>query len=186
MTVVERTPVGQFTWDDIAATPPDGLRREVIGGALIVNPAPFIRHQQVVFRLATILDAGEGPGVRVLVAPVDWRYDATGVVEPDIVVIAGPVEVDGPIPETVTPVLVVEVHSSNHLVDTALKRDLYERLGVAHYWMVDPGAADREPAITALVLSDGRYQVDGQASGAAPFTAQRPVPVSFAPADLLR
>lgn len=45
MTVVERSTSGPFTWADLANEPDDGLRREIVGGTLIVNPAPVGRHQ---------------------------------------------------------------------------------------------------------------------------------------------
>lgn len=187
MAVVEYAPSDEFTWADILNEPDDGLRREIIGGSLIVNPAPFIRHQAVGFRLATILDGAKAAGTRVLVAPIDWRYDAKGVVGPDVVVVAGDVDVDGPIPATVVPDLVVEVFSSNAVFDRTIKRDLYQQLGVPRYWMIDPGGPHRQPSIVALSLGvDGVYDVSAEATGMEVLATDHPFPVAFAPADLLR
>jgi Uma2 family endonuclease len=48
---------GTLTFRDLWHTPDDGNRWEIIGGEVFVTPAPFVPHQQVVFRLATLLDA---------------------------------------------------------------------------------------------------------------------------------
>lgn len=189
MTVIERTASGRFTWADIADEPEDGLRREIIGGALTVNPSPAGRHQFVGQRLWRVLD-DQAPGDLVVVlAPYDWRYDEEGVVVPDITVCRGAdFDLDGPLRAPAVPLLVVEILSpSNAGYDRLLKRELYERLGVASFWLVDPGATDREPSITALRLDDeGAYETEAEAAGDELFTTEHPFPVSFAPAELLR
>ena len=178
-----------FTWDDLAGEPDDGLRREIIGGALIVNPAPVGRHQLAAQRLWSLLDERCPSSLQTVIAPFDWRYDEAGSVEPDVMVCRSQdFDLDGPLVAPAVPVLIVEVLSpSNAGYDRLLKRDLYQRLGVVSYWMVYPGAPDRDPAITALRLDDGgTYQVAAEATGAEPFTVEHPFPVTFTPADLLR
>ena len=41
------------TYADLADTPDDGHRYELIDGTLVVTPAPSRRHQRAVLRLAT-------------------------------------------------------------------------------------------------------------------------------------
>lgn len=189
MSLVERsTGHGAFTWSDIAGDPADGLRREIIGGVLIVNPAPAHRHQRISHRLAILLEQAVPEHLEVLAAPFDWRYDDDNVVEPDLLVCrVDDLDLDGPLRAPAVPVLLVEILSpSNAGFDRLVKRELYERLGVAHYWIVDPGAPDRGPRITALSLgSDGRYTVEREVAGAERFSTERPVAMSFTPADLL-
>jgi len=53
--------------------------------------------------------------------------------------------------------VVVEVLSpSNPSQDRMLKRDLYERLGVPAYWIVDPSG----PSLLTVRLIQARYQVE--------------------------
>lgn len=189
MTVVERSVSGSFTWADLANEPDDGLRREIIGGTLIVNPSPVGRHQLLGQRLWRLLDDQVPDDLVVVIAPYAWRYDATNVVVPDITVCrSDDFDLDGPLPPTAVPVLLVEVLSpSNAGYDRLLKRDLYERLGVPNYWLVDPGATDRDPSITALRLdAEGVYEPVAEASGEEHFVVDRPVAVDFVPVELLR
>lgn len=189
MSLVERsTGHGAFTWSDIAGDPADGLRREIIGGALIVNPAPIYRHQRVSRRLHALLEQAVGERLEVVAAPFDWRYDDDNVVEPDLLVCrVEDLDLDGPLRAPAVPVLLVEILSpSNAGFDRLIKRELYELLGVAHYWIVDPGAPDRDPGITALTLGDGgSYEIEAEAVGTERFATSHPGELSFAPADLL-
>lgn len=190
MTVIERTSgAGPFTWADIEGEPEDGLRREIIGGTLLVNPSPAGRHQFLAQQLWRVLDDRAPTDLVAILAPFDWRYDENGVVVPDIVVCrAADFDLDGPLRAPAVPVLLVEVQSpSNAAYDRLLKRDLYERLGVANYWLVDPGATDRPVSLTALALDGrGQYRVEAEATGVEPFSTDQPFLVSFVPADLLR
>lgn len=178
---------GPFTWDDIADEPVDNVRREIIGGTLIVSPSPINRHQVVSVRLERRLEEQLGPSYFVLDAPCDWRYDETNVVQPDILVIRiEDLDLDTILKAPQMPVLVVEILSpSNPGYDRLLKRDLYERLGVPGYWIVDPGAPDRAPSIEALALVDGAYVVESEAHGDDRLQVSRPLALQVTPADLL-
>jgi len=78
----------------------------------------------------------------VLIAPVAVRLDASSVAEPDLLFIAagrseivGELSIDGP------PDLIVEIASpSTAKRDRTVKAQLYARLGVPHYWIIDPDA----------------------------------------------
>lgn len=171
-----------FTWDGLEDMPDDGYRREIIGGSLIVSPAPITRHQLAVSRLVLTLGAVAPNGLEVMPSPFDWRTPDGGCVEPDVMVVDRvDLDLDGPFPSTARPRLVVEVLSpSNKAMDRLLQRDVYERLGVPAYWIVDPV----EPAITAL-RRDGRFDVEATVTGDDAFASERPFPVTFRPADLL-
>lgn len=177
-------PAGPFHYDDLEAMPDDGYRREIIGGCLIVTPAPNYAHQRAQGRLVAILMAAETPDTRAVAAPFDWKHPDGGLVEPDLLVMRlADVDPKGPLGPSATPLLVVEVLSpSCPLLDTALKRALYERLGVPAYWMVDPV----EPSIVALRLAGGRYQVEAEVAGEEEFITEWPFPVRFRPAELPR
>lgn len=129
-----------LTYADLARFPDDHLRREIIGGQLVVTPAPRTRHQDVVLFLATELTLHvRAHGGHAYVAPLDVVFTDDNVVEPDVVYLSGDHLdrigekcVHGP------PDLVVEVSSpSTRHLELVGKRALYERFGVPEYWYVD-------------------------------------------------
>jgi Uma2 family endonuclease len=150
--------VRTFTYEDLEGMPDDGYRREIIGGSLIVTPAPGGAHQRVTGNLFALLRAAEIAGVMAMVAPYDWRLPDGGSVQPDVMVIRRQdFDPSGPLPASAVPLLVVEVLSpSNPAQDRMLKRDLYQRLGVPAYWIVEP----LELSLLALRLEHGRYEVE--------------------------
>lgn len=132
----------KLTWEDYLAIPPDGKRHELIDGEHYVSPAPNVRHQRLLLRLAVVLEelvrrSGSG---EIFVAPVDVRLSAVDVVQPDLVFLAREhrdrlteAYLAGP------PDVAVEVLSpGTRREDEVLKRRLYDRAGVAEYWIVDP------------------------------------------------
>ena len=177
-------PARPFTYADLEDTPEDGYRYEIIGGSLIVTPAPSGRHQRAVDALLVVLRQAETPDTVVVSAPYDWLLPDGGSVQPDLLVVSrSDFNRDGPLQASVVPLLVVEVLSpSNALQDTAVKRALYERLGVHSYWIVDPDI----PALLALRLVQGRYHTAIEVSGLGDVVAASPFPVRFALADLVR
>jgi Uma2 family endonuclease len=136
------TSVRKLTYDDLARMPDDGMRHELIDGEHFVSPSPVPRHQIVAGRLhARLLSFVDDQGVgQVLIGPSDVVLSPFDVVVPDSLFVAGGHEsilteknVQGP------PDLVVEVLSpSTRRIDEVRKRDLFERMGVQEYWLVDP------------------------------------------------
>ncbi|MGH9077788.1 MAG: Uma2 family endonuclease [Acidimicrobiales bacterium] len=160
--------------------PDDGYRREIIGGSLIVTPSPAGGHQRVTGNLFAILRGLETADVMAIVAPYDWKLPDGGSVVPDMMVIRREdFDQRGPLPASAVPLLVVEVLSpSNAAQDRALKRDLYERLGVPAYWIVEP----LRPSLLALRLFEGRYQVEFD--GRSTFRTDWPFPLHVDLAEL--
>jgi Uma2 family endonuclease len=132
-----------YTYDDLLEMPDDGKRREVIGGELIVSPAPTAGHQRVLLQLILLLSAyaRESGNCELFVAPFDVRFGPHDVVEPDLLLIATE---RGHIPSSQytfegSPDLVVEVISrSSRQNDFVRKMALYARAGVPEYWVADP------------------------------------------------
>lgn len=124
----------------------DDKRRELLDGEIHVTPAPNIRHQRIVTKLISILDAflREHPLGEALVAPVDviLSEEDDDVVEPDILYISK--ERASLVSERGiqgAPDWVVEVVSpSTRKRDFILKQKLYQRYGVRLYWVIDPEA----------------------------------------------
>lgn len=63
-----------------------GHRCELIGGTLLVTPAPNTRHQRSVARLLALLIGAAGSGIEVLPAPYDWVADPSTLFQPDVLV----------------------------------------------------------------------------------------------------
>lgn len=136
-------PDTRLTYDDFLLLPDDGKRHEIIDGEHYVTPSPNVRHQRLVLRLATTIQAhvDAHPGVgQVFIAPLDVVLSLNDVVEPDLLFVAADQSgvlteknVQGP------PALVVEVLSKGtRKKDAQIKRRLFDRTGVREYWLVDP------------------------------------------------
>lgn len=133
---------------DLAELPDDGKRYELIEGELIVSPAPVPAHQRAVSLMDRFLGRAEEAGYgRVYIAPVEVRFDAHNVIQPDALFIrtarlhiVTETRIEG------APDLVIEVLlPSTRSRDLRAKRQLYERFGVPFYWVLDPGERTVQP-----------------------------------------
>jgi Uma2 family endonuclease len=117
-------------------------RYELVGGELLVTPAPTDRHQRVIIQLAFRLHEylithrlGE-----VVLGPVDLRLDTKTRFEPDLCVVPAP---DGRYgitgaPITRPPLLICEALSpSARRHDRFTKRRAFQRARVPEYWVAD-------------------------------------------------
>jgi len=121
---------------------PEGTPYQLVEGELIMSPAPGYAHQEVEKQLFVILysfveKAGKG---KVFIAPFDVYLDEENAYQPDLVVVLkdsrARVEERGIFG---APDVVVEILSpSTAYYDLTEKKDVYERVGVKEYWIVDP------------------------------------------------
>ncbi|WP_456451401.1 Uma2 family endonuclease [Hydrogenimonas sp.] len=126
----------RYTWQDYLTWED---RWELIDGvAYAMAPAPYPKHQRVVLRVShTLYETLECPDCEVWVSPVDWKIDDENVVQPDVAVFCDE-DADAPY-FTKTPPLVVEVlYKSTAHKDVTVKFELYERVGVRWYVIIDP------------------------------------------------
>jgi Uma2 family endonuclease len=128
----------------VRALPDDGNRYEVVAGELLVAPAPSFDHQRAVarlfLRLAPYIDT-HGLG-EALMSPADIEFEEEHLVQPDIFVAP---RVEGRRPHRWSEIkhllLAVEVLSpSTARADRMVKRQLFQRVGVPDYWIVDVAA----------------------------------------------
>ena len=163
-----------LTVEDLEAMPDDGRRYELIGGAIVMTPAPEVGHQRVSRRLQSLLEAA-WPGMEVFNAPIDVDLPDGQRVQPDLVV----VERGRTGKRLVLPVaLVVEIVSPGSTVnDRVTKLGVYAGAGISHYWLVDPRAG----LATCYVLDGGTYRV---AADGPVVEATEPVAVRIDIADL--
>jgi len=132
----------KFTYDDFLTFPGDGRRHEIIDGEHYVTPSPNTRHQALSMRLAVALGTflEERSLGHLFSAPFDVVLSDIDVVEPDLLYVSrerADILTDQHVRGA--PDLVVEILSpGTRKTDEVVKRKLYERLGVAEYWVVDP------------------------------------------------
>ncbi|MDX6251698.1 MAG: hypothetical protein QOF10_5058 [Kribbellaceae bacterium] len=172
---------GRFTLADLDALPDDGMRYELVDGQLLVTPAPLPIHQRAVLQLGIRLEQVCPDDLEVFVAPFDFRPTNRRSLQPDQLVCrsedVGPRGVGRPL------LLAVEILSpSTRTTDLILKRDLYERAGVASYWILDP----EDAVLTVLELVSGRYVKRVLVKDEEVFEAKLPFPVRIVPAELVR
>jgi Uma2 family endonuclease len=131
-----------MTLDEYLSGPEEMRRRELVWGEVREPPSPYVAHQRVITRIATLLDAHvrQRDLGTVLVAPVDVILDAANalVVQPDVMFISrARTEI---IRDFVwgAPDLVIEVASRGTTgFDRTRKLGWYRQFGVRECWLVD-------------------------------------------------
>ena len=184
--MVGMTQVGHARWTraELDTLPEDGNRYEIVDGELFVSPAPRIRHQWTVMRLAAMLlaacDALPGRPLMTLTAPTDVALADATVIQPDIVVAPRADYTERDLP--VAPLLAVEILSpSTRLLDLHVKKDRLARAGTRHYWVIDPDI----PSLTTWTLTQDTYEPTGHATGHQTLHLREPFAIDLPPADLL-
>lgn len=120
---------------------------ELIDGEVILAPSPSFWHQEVLTRLVVALRAWavRSPNpVTIVQAPLDVRFAAGRILQPDAMVFLAPLARDVATPLDRIPDICIEVLSTNRAYDRVMKRFIYAEAGVAEYWIVDPaGVVER-------------------------------------------
>lgn len=171
---------------------PEGVRAELIGGEVVVSPAPTSGHAIIAKQLMSMLDPGVPDGCEVLWG-VEWEIAAapcllTGAPQPDLVVMEC-VDVKR---LTQPPLLAVEVLSPSDrrvLEDSELTRIEAKRLDYATGRLADYLEVDRASGtltVTRYELHDGLLRVADVASGDQELHSDRPFTYTVRPADLPR
>lgn len=148
-------PGRKLTYEDFVRFPDDGIRREIVDGEAYVTSAANARHQRLVGHIFYALydHVRRHGGGEVFVSPLDVLLGEHDIVQPDVLFVADArLDVVTPMNIKGTPTLAVEV-ASDPRHDRIRKRNLYERAGIAAYWIIDPDA-DR---VEVYRLSRKRY-----------------------------
>jgi len=142
---------------------PEDIRYELIdGAAYLMAPAPTLDHQDVAGEIFRQLgNALRGKSCRAFISPLDVRLpkgeqrdeQIDTVVQPDVLVVCDESKLDRRgvrgAPDLAVEVLSPATASHDHVI----KRRVYERAGVAEYWLVHP--VDR--LVTIYRLVGGEY-----------------------------
>jgi Uma2 family endonuclease len=160
--------------------PDDGNVYELIDGVLFVSPPPGRRHQRALLHLGELLDDACPDDLAVLWPPYVVRLSLDTELRPDIQV-AWDADIDGELVLD-APELVVEVADpSSTINDLNNKKAAYERMGVPHYWVLDPA----RPALLVYELVAERYAVAAEVAAEEPFETEEPFPVRIVLTELL-
>lgn len=181
METVTTLPHGRaLTRADLEQVPDDGHRYELVDGVLVVTPAPSMRHQRAVLRLARLLADDCTGDLEVFVAPFAVSLAEDTELQPDVLVARRADLTERDLPAS--PVLAVEVLSpSTRLVDLNLKKARFEVAGTPAYWVVDPLTA----RLIAWELREGEYVEVADVTADEAFGATVPFPVTIVPASLV-
>jgi Uma2 family endonuclease len=163
--------------DAYALLPESGLRQqEVIDGELVVGDMATERHQIRCDDLADALKATCPDELRVYSSPINVDIGDRLHLEPDVTV-KRRADFEN---SSAVPLLVVEVLSpSTWRHDVRRKREVYARIGVPSYWLLEPHA----PSVTLLTLVDGAYLEEATVGPGEEHVTSAPFEVRLAPAD---
>ena len=149
---------GAETIQETAGTDLVEDRFERIGGIEYAMSSPGYRHQLVLLAIgAQLREKLQAAGCLTIVAPFDVyplydQGDEDTFVQPDLFSACDRSKLaenryNG------APRFIIEILSSNRSHYMLTKLNLYQKAGVAEYWMIDPD----EKIISVLVLSGGAY-----------------------------
>jgi Uma2 family endonuclease len=163
-----RTRPGPFTYKHLRHLRErldDRNRYEIINGVLEVTPSPTMQHQWAGGEFYWVLSGyvrAHDLGM-IFFAPLDVILSEIDVVQPGLLYLTHE-QIERSVEEDIEepPTLAIEILSpSTAPRDRGRKRELYERAGVPHYWLVDPVRRTLE----VYELREGRYELLLMAAG---------------------
>jgi len=161
-----------YSVEEVLGLPADGRRYELVGGGLLVTPAPEPRHQELLrrllVRLSLYLEAQPAP-FRLVASPADVSWDAQTLVQPDLFVVPAAQATNDWRTYRDLRLAVEIVSPGSRRADRVEKRQLYQAQGVGQYWVVDPDArlvevwhpGEERPEV---VTDELRWQVSAEAA----------------------
>ena len=170
-------PYDGWTVDDL---PDDELarQRELVDGALLMNPPPELRHDEAAMALRDLLHAAV-PGRWRCMTAVGVRFDSRNYRRPDVLVYDRAASRRG----RISPgdlLLAVEVMSPSSISnDRVSKPAQYAAAGIPHFWRLE-----LDPLLLVVHrLAGFAYEITGRYDDQVQL--DEPVPVSFRLATLL-
>ncbi|MEV6248697.1 Uma2 family endonuclease [Streptomyces sp. NPDC051742] len=188
MSVAHDPHYGPWTIEEVLALGEDrGERRELMGEALLMSPAPGTKHQRASLRLAFLLDAAvQAAGAPAEVLEAVNLILPDGLFIPDIVVVEAAAAAENPVTyDADAALLVVEIvspSSSGRRTDRLLKPPYYAEAGIQHLWRLE---LEPTPALVVSELRDGRYVERLVAEAGRETAIEAPFPLKLDPGALV-
>ncbi len=137
----------EWTVDDYLKLGEMNTPCQLINGELIMSPSPTPHHQIVSGNLYDLLKAeAKRNSDTAIYSPVDLYVDSKNVYQPDLIYILeknkGIITKRGI--EGVPDLLVEIISPSNVFTDRYTKKNVYQKIGVKEYWIVDPASRTLE------------------------------------------
>ena len=131
-----------YTITDIEALP-EGERAELIDGEMFMMASPTMTHQRISMHLSiSFVDyiRSKGGDCEVFAAPFSLFPDESGhnYLEPDLAVLCHPDIMDNKGIHGAHDLVIEIVSPSSRFMDYLRKLNVYDRIGVREYWIVDP------------------------------------------------
>ena len=130
-----------MTEAEYLALPETMEKMELVDGFVVCEPSAGEPHQGILFRLALALGnwaESRTPPPTVRVAPLDIRFAADRILQPDLMLWCDPLVRPVAMPIVRIPDLCVEIVSSRPTYDRTTKRMLYAQARVMELWTVLP------------------------------------------------
>ncbi len=125
---------------EFLALPESVDKIELLDGEVQVSSPPTLFHQLVLGRIfvkLSIWAEGREPRPFVGQSPLDVRFGANRILQPDALVVLGEVDATAKGPLSQVPDLCVEVVSTDRVYDRVTKRMIYAAAGVREFWVVE-------------------------------------------------
>lgn len=158
-TVIANTKVSVTEFRKMLFDDDDNYYYEIIDGETIRKSAPTPMHQRICRRLIIILDnyINQRKSGEIFQSPIDVFLDEYNKPQPDLVFVSTEKKAiitnDGIMG---IPDLIVEIISPTSVIrDRIEKKNLYERMSVQEFWIVDP----QYEAIEMYALQNSRYEL---------------------------
>lgn len=132
-------------------------REELLNGKIFMMSSPSVNHYQITFNIVSAFQSYlKGKTCRAFGDGIDVYLTEEDRVVPDAMIVCtkDSIQKNG---IHGAPDLIVEVLSpSTAKNDKGYKRELYEKVGIKEYWIVDPVLQN----IEVYLLVDGKYRLD--------------------------
>jgi Uma2 family endonuclease len=158
-TVISNTKVRVSEFRNMLFDENDQYYYEIINGEMIQESAPSPIHQEVLRNLLFGLETFNRQHRKgsIFCAPIDVYLDEYNKTQPDIIFLTNEkrsvITKDG---ITGVPDLIIEIISPTSVIrDRIEKKNLYERMSVGEFWLVDP----QNSTIEIYTLQDNRYEL---------------------------
>lgn len=158
-TVISHKKVSVSEFREMRFDDDDNYYYEIINGEMIQKSAPTPMHQRICRKLIVILNSfiNEKKLGEIFQSPIDVYLDEYNKPQPDLVFVSNGKKAiitnDGIMG---IPDLIIEVISPSSLIrDRIEKKNLYERMLVSEFWLVDP----QYEAIEIYKLQNNRYEL---------------------------